>query len=109
MPSKTVGPSKSGSLLEVYRRIRSRCRLPGHRRMPPSRPGSCPSDKDATGEISGSEGVTSASASASSGTAITSDYSGTTTTEDTTTTETTVATATTAASEDNGQKDEAAQ
>ncbi|CAG4941826.1 unnamed protein product [Parnassius apollo] len=60
----------------------------------PSRPRSRPSDKDATGEMSGSERVTSASAS--SGTATTSDSSGTTTTEDTTTTETTVATATTA-------------
>ncbi|CAG5044823.1 unnamed protein product [Parnassius apollo] len=70
----------------------------------PSRPGSRPSDKDVTGEMSGS-----ASASASSGTATRSDSSGTTTTEDTTTTETTVATATTAVSEENGQNDEAAQ
>ncbi|CAG5033125.1 unnamed protein product [Parnassius apollo] len=68
-----------------------------------------PSDKDVTGEMSGSEGVTSASAAASSGTATTSVSSGTTTTEDTTTTETTVATATTAACEEKGQKHEAAQ
>ncbi|CAG5013761.1 unnamed protein product [Parnassius apollo] len=73
----------------------------------PSRPGSRPSDKDATGEMSGSEGSTSASASASSGTATTSDYSGTATTEDTTTTETTVATATTATTA--ASKDETAQ
>ncbi|CAG5001646.1 unnamed protein product [Parnassius apollo] len=78
----------------------------------PSRTGSCPSDKDTTGEMSGSEWVKCASVSASSGTTTTSDSNtskGTTTTEVTTTTETTVATATTVASEKNRQKNEAAQ
>lgn len=76
-----------------------------------SRPESRPSVRDSTEETSGSEGVTSASASASSGTtAATSDTntsSGTTATQDTTVTENTVATATTTTAE--SEKRDAAQ
>ncbi|CAH2109180.1 unnamed protein product [Euphydryas editha] len=76
----------------------------------PSCPVSRPSDKDATEELAGSEGVTSASASMTSGTATTSDSrtsSGTFNTESTTTMNTAV-TVITAASEKNGQKNVAA-
>ncbi|CAH2102800.1 unnamed protein product [Euphydryas editha] len=76
----------------------------------PSRPVSRPSDKDATEELAGSEGVTSASASVASGTVITSDSrtsSGTMNTDSTTTMNTAV-TVITAASEKNGQKNVAA-